>query len=433
MAASSTYRQILIELAERYGLGRVVTLSSQTTTTLVLTTEGSPELRGPFSAATIPVGSPVVMTVETSGTDVLGDRTFVSNWAPASGTVTVSPAIGGTDGTEAIIFHPWIKDADRVLEAVNRALRNRCRRWVRVPFTKAGRGADLRGVVGDWTLSNATAAYTDWAGSTYEGHIDRSITVTNTAINGYVHTGSIGVQPEETWYFNVSMLSDGTSTARITIRDVTNGTNITPTYTEGAATTTRFSWQLSEGYFEIPSGCYQIQFRLGIDENSVSVDFSPLVAAPNGTTQYPLGYWLQDENSVGNLFTVDYIPTTETGSMDSARWCDYIVPHRLQTFSDGPVVDFEWAPPFPLYYEALVSADALTSMTSTTPVELDRVCRWAMFELYDRLMRDEMHERARADNGSLLSSQFRIMRNAALKQAQWSMHEPKLNYVRGRA
>src|SRR3990172_3373960 len=154
MPATVTLRQILIELVERYALGRVIPVSSNTTTTFTLTTTGSPELRGPFTGLAIPVGSPVICTVETTGTSALGNRTFVSNWAPSTGVLTVSPAVGDTDVTEIIVLDPEIKDADRLLEAVNRALLNRLGRWELRPLTFVPDG-DLQGATGTdyWTAA----------------------------------------------------------------------------------------------------------------------------------------------------------------------------------------------------------------------------------------------------------------------------------------
>src|SRR3990167_6489955 len=100
MPSTTTLATLLSELAEELDLGLVLDDASATTTVITETTTGSSELRSPSTGLGIPVKSPVTVVTGTAGED-----TFVSNWSPTNGTVTVFPAIT-TGSTKFIIWKP---------------------------------------------------------------------------------------------------------------------------------------------------------------------------------------------------------------------------------------------------------------------------------------------------------------------------------------
>lgn len=450
MPATVTYRQILIELVERTGLGKVVPVSSNTTTTFTLTTTGSPELRGPFTGLAVPVGSPVICTVETSGTTALGNRTYVSNWVPSTGVLTVSPAIGDTDVTEIIVLDPVIKDPDRVLESVNRALQNRLGRWQLMPLTYAPDG-DLQGttVTDYWTAAaNGTAAYATAqvfpAGSAADavGQVSLNRVVQLTTSGGASTLTGNGIRwpvstQQRSWYFLTAIrLVSGTGTAEFKIRDNTNSADITLQVTRGndtntLTTTTLGGFMLCEGTLQMPATCAEVAPQLSLSATGMVAQMAPLILFPQGVTQFPMPNRIESTEQVGNFY--GGISLRSPGTLaDIWRVDDCALEHRMFDYGDHLTVAFNTMIHRPLWFEESVSGIALSAMTDTTTFPLDRVVKWAEFELYDLLMRREYVENRRAENGAQIPNSWRALRNAALKSAQWSNYEPELKQVIGR-
>ena len=457
MPASITYRQILIELVEKYGLGKVVPLNgTQSGTTLVLTTDGSPELRGPFSAVGIPVGSPIIVTSETTGSEAVGDRSFVSDWAPSSGTITISPAITtNTDHTEAIIFEPWVKDADRVLEAVKRTLENRIGRWELRPLTYVPDG-DLQGVlpasywtvVGTGTLSYASAqifpvaqATADQAGATGLNRMLQFVstsaaTVTSTGIRVAPDLGSTGDQ----WHFWTAVrIVAGTGTVSLNVLDNTATAAIDVNVLRGNSDRTHTQTAIGdfivfEGTFTPPEDCGEIAFQLEFSATGITAQMTPIIAFPSNAQQFPLPNRIEAEEQVCNFFYAQ--GNFNPGNLAGTHFLGPITTngnsHGIYDYGDHLTVSFNFPITQPTFYEEYVNGTAPTVMTDTTTFPMERICKWAYFELMDRLMRDEMHNGPRAENGALSPSRFRPLRNAAYKSAAYSGYEPQLKQVRGR-
>lgn len=386
MAATTTFKSLIEQLAEETGLGYVLPSVTGTTTQLTLANAYG---AGPFLAQRFPRGSAIL----TTGGTAINEVTFVDTYTPSTGVITTSPSVSGTY-TDAVMF-PFgsgIDHPDRVKEAINRALSRRCKRLVRVPFTQALTGADMRGesATADWTESNCTVAYVD----TTEGEngLDRTMDVTTSAVSGYAYTGNIPVHAGEIWDFQTAMITyTGSYTARITFYDVTNATTITPTFTIGSATTTSKTFVTVKGYLTIPTGCSQMQIRLTGDENGAIVGFAPVVAAVRNAKFYSAGIWVRNKSDLGNLWTVSYEGDTTTAiGPESATWREYIVAHNVQAFGSSPTFDFYGhAPPFPLYYEAWVPGAALSSMTDTTVLPVEQVLAWSKYELRKMLYERE--------------------------------------------
>ena len=449
MPATVTLRQILIELVERYALGRVIPVSSNTTTTFTLTTTGSPELRGPFTGLAIPVGSPVICTVETTGTSALGNRTFVSNWAPSTGVLTVSPAVGDTDVTEIIVLDPEIKDADRLLEAVNRALLNRLGRWELRPLTFVPDG-DLQGatVTDYWTAAaNGTAAYAtaqifpagSAAGAFGQVGVSRLVQLT-TAGGASTLTGN-GIRvpvstQQRTWYFLTAIrLVSGTGTAEFKVRDNTNSADITLQVMRGNDTNTLTvtalgDFLICEGTLQVPATCAEIAPRLSLSATGMVAQMAPVIMFPEGAVNFPLPNRIESVEQVGNFFTS--LALRSPGSFyDMAIWEDPVV-HRIHDYGDHRTVTFDSLIIHPLWFEEYVNGSALSAMTDTTTFPLDRIVKWAKAE-YELL---RMERVSKGHNGTA-ESQSKVrgaerLAARALRAAQGSGYEPRLKNIVGR-
>lgn len=433
MAATSTLRQLLIELTERNGLGVVVPVASNTTTTFTLTTTGSPELRGPFSGRKIAIGSPVVCTVETSGTSALGNRTYVSDWNPSTGVLTVSPAVGDTDVTEIIIFNPDIGDPDRPIEAINRALLNRCDRWQKVSCTFVPDGDLLGGTVADfWTASAGTAAYSTLAVPEVAGQRAVQITHSSTAnITG----NTIPARAGEVWEFETAIraTTDG-DTAALTWRDIVAGADITVSYYDGDGSTTSRGFITQRGEFTVPGTVdtdARIAPRLTVSgSGTMTAQMAQIVAFPKDAHTFPLQQRVRSTEHVGNFFRV--LSGSSFSGPDERRYrTTEPLEHSFSNDGDHLAVTFSGCRG-PLFYEERIFGSALTAMTDTTSFPIDHVIKWAYFELMDRQMRVEMMARNRSKDGANIPSIYRPLRNAALKSAKWSDYQPQLVNVTGR-
>ena len=381
MAATTTLKTLLEDLVEETGLGTVLPSCTGTTTQLTL---ANAYAAGPFLAQRFARGSAILTTAGTA----INEATFVDTYTPPTGVITHTPLVSGTY-TSAILCHfgTGVDHPDRLKEAINRALTRRCRRKVRMPFTRGGDGADLSDTISDWTLSNCTAEYrlTEFD----DGGLDRFISITNTGSNGYATTGDVWAREGEIWDFIVTRanFADG-QTARITVRDTTNSTTITPTYTVGSATSSSRAYTVAQGYFTVPDDCSIISFRLGCDQNGAEYGYGPIIAWPRGIKQFSVSPNVRSVADIGNFYRLSYEQnTTDPIPAEMGNWSDYLASHGTQEGGYSPVVYFDTAPQFPLYYEAFVSHQPLTSLTpatdvaAATAVNSERVLAWAKYEL----------------------------------------------------
>lgn len=382
----------------------------------------------------------------------------VTNYAPATGVVTYN-TLGGTMNTAlvkpftAIIWDKDVAHVDRVLDAVNRALTNRLGRWVPRPLTFVPDG-DLQGatVTDYWTAAaNGTAAYATAqvypAGSAADAvgqvGVSRLLQLTTSGGSSNVDGNGIRVQlstSERTWHFWTAIrLVSGTGTVTFSVRDSTNTADIDLQVTQGndsntLTTTTLGDFMICEGTFQLPATCAEIAPRLACSATGMVAQMGPVIMFPANASRFPLPNRIQSDEDIGNFMWGH--TTSDPGGLEALCFSEPVTTggaqHSFQDYGDHRTVHFNFMVNDPLWYEEYVRGTTLSGMAETSTFSLDRIVKWAVFELYDRLMREEMNTRARADNGSLLSSQFRIMRNAALKEAQWSRHEPPLKYVVGR-
>src|SRR3990167_2436833 len=218
MAATTTLATLLSELAEELDLGLVISAGTGATTSITETDTGVSELRGPFTGAKIPIGSPV--TVITGGT--VGEDTYVSNFVSSTGVVTLSPAIT-TGATGFIIWKPVVKHGKNVEKAISRA-HQKCRRWMKVPLTFVPDGEMLASTVADyWTASAGTASYQSLATPEMYGRV---IQISHSSA-ATLTSNTIPARAGETWEFETAIraTTDG-DTATLSVQDITNSAAI---------------------------------------------------------------------------------------------------------------------------------------------------------------------------------------------------------------
>lgn len=447
MAATTTLGTILTGLAEENDLGLVIDAGTGATTTITETDTGVSELRGPFTGAKIPIGSPV--TVITGGT--VGEDTYVSNFDPTTGVVTVSPAIT-TAATGFIIWKPPVKHGKNVEKAVNRAVINRLTRRIMRPLTFVPDG-DMQGatVTDYWTAAaNGTAAYASAqvypagsaAAAAGQVGLNRVVQLTST---GATRMDSNGIRQvvstqQRAWYFLTAIrLVSGTGTASLVIRDNTNAADITPQVSRGndsntLTTTTLGDFMLCEGTFQLPATCAEVAFRLSLSATTMVAQMTPLIAFPLGSYSFPLPNRIEADEQVGNFYPG--WTRRSPGGLNDVTYGDPFttggVTHTLIDNGDHRTVNFNLPVHRPLWFEELVNGASVSALSDTSMFPSDYILKWARFEVYDFLMRQEMNEGRRADNQTVQPSQWRQLRNAALKSAENSGYAPQPITVLGR-
>ena len=429
MAATTTLATLLSELAEELDIGLVIAAGTGATTTITEADTGVSELRGPFTGAKIPVGSPV--TVITGGT--VGEDTYVSNFVSSTGVVTLSPAIT-TGATGFIIWKPVVKHGKNVEKAISRA-HQKCRRWMKVPLTFVPDGEMLATTIADyWTASAGTASYQSLATPEMYGRV---IQISHSSA-ATLTSNTIPARAGETWEFETAIraTTDG-DTATFTVQDILGSAEITVTYHVGDGATTSRAFVMQRGTFTVPGTVdtdARIAFRIAVSGSGTeAAQMAPIIAYPRNATSYPFNNRVLDTNRVGNFFAVRGY-TTGAGPEERLYTGPITVGGRTATFSnegDHLVVSFN-APAERIYYDELIYGGTLTAMADTTVFPPEMGKRWARAEIYDFLMRGEFADQKRAENGVPLPSAWRSLRNAAYTAAKWSEFEPEPVMINGR-
>lgn len=430
MPATTTLATLLTDLAEENDLGLVISGATGATTTITNSaTAGISELKGPFTGAKIPVGSPV--TVITAGT--VGEDSYVSNFVASTGVVTLSPAIT-TDATGFIIWNPEIKHGKNVEKAISRA-HQKCRRWQKVPLTYVPDGEMLATTVTSyWTSSAGTPSYVSLA--TPEVAAGRVLQISHTSAEN-AQSNTIPARAGEVWEFEtaIRVTTDG-DTATFSVRDITNSVEITVTYSVGDGATTSRAFQTLRGTFTVPGTAdtgARIAFRIAVSgSGTMTAQMAPLIAFPRDAMSFPFTNRVLGLDRVGNFYYGDNYGTN--AGPDERGYSETLLGGgRAASFSDNGdhlVVSFNFAPCGPVYYDELVYGGALTALTDTVVFNPEYVKLQARATLYDFLMRSELRGLKKLENGLPAPSAWRVPRNAAVKSARWSLHEPELMNIR---
>lgn len=447
MAATSTLKQILEQLATETGMGAILPAYTGTTTTLTATTSYG---AGPFTGSKFPIGSPVIITSTTG----LGEKTFVAGYNPIIGVITVSPAIT-TASSSAIVFDKDFEHADRITDAVNRA-QNKVARWQLMPLTFVPDG-DMNAATVDafWRdTGSASVAYATVPAFPAVANADAVGTVgmarqvvqgTTSGGGGTVSSNGILAPVSaqlRSWFFRTAIrLVSGTGTASFGVYDDTNGSvpitlQVKRGNDSGTLTTTTFGdFMVCEGTLQLPATCAEFTARLVLSADSMVAQMAPVIMYPLGALSFPLPNRITSDDDIGNFYP------TRTGGPSPSTLADISlgepytvggITHTITDYGDHRTVTFNIAPHCPLWYDELYSEPALTTLTGTTTFPLDYVVKWAKFELFKFLYQKERAKRARLDSGSPTPSVWRTATKESLIEAENCNYEPRLMKVYGR-
>ena len=222
----------------------------------------------------------------------------------ANGRLNVTPAWSEAP-TEGDPYEVWAHsiDPDDVDRARDRALTEMCSQWALQPITEIRNGGYEDGVLGStptgWSLTTSTFNKT---ALTFPATASRnSALLTNSSANGYASSTSFYVRPEQSFYFYVRV-SARTGTAAVTFRDITNGADIT--LASGTSTVTGRGWTAVELRAQVPSGCYEIQIRLGAQGDTDVVEYGPVHLTFDEQQRAALPDRIVTEKDVGPVFAL---------------------------------------------------------------------------------------------------------------------------------
>jgi hypothetical protein len=403
--------------------------AASSTTTITVNDDGVPDLRGPFSSTTIPVGSPIVITSETASTELTGFSSFVTGWNTSTGVITFSPALpAGTDATGAVIITASeIKHSTRLIEAINRALTNHCSRWQKVPLTFVPDGELLGAVASFWTASAGTASYQSLASPETVG---QALQISHSSAAN-AQSNTIPCRPTEEWEFFTAIraTTDG-DTATFSVQDITNSAEITVSYSEGSGSTTGRGFVGQKGQFTVPATCDRIAFRLAVSgSGTMTAQMAPIIAFPKDAATFPFTNRVLFSR-VGNFFR-PHRGGNPTGP-EERRYTPLLQGGRLAEFSDTGdhlTVTFNFSPGV-VYYDELVFGSTLSAMSDTTVFPLDQVVKWTKYELYKMFYNAERP--VRNGDGRIMPSAWKPRVNEAFREASRSAYEPEFMQLAGR-
>lgn len=387
---STSQAVLLRDLVREYALGRAGTATSATTTTLV----DAPNFGGPIPGGVFPNGSPIRIT----GDAAAGSNTYKTGAIdPATGTITISPAVAANTGVPTFIVATAVEHCDRLVEALNRSLQRMCSHQWKVMLTNIVDGDFLGALVGvaisdNWSQVNAAFGAT---GSRYvdlaipDGYAMRGAAVVTTGTNGYIQSASTPAHPSTTRNFFTTMRASGSgTTAQLILMDITNTAVITPTFSIGAATTTSQGFVVARGTYTVPATCTQIAWRLNVQESGKTAIFGPLADVEQGQTVFSAPIHLQSEDDVLGWYALS---VREVGAIlnpgpDTFSYLSW-QPDGVKygDFGWGFGIQFESAPPFPIAMDEYNFFPELTSDADTTAAPPQLVLCGAAVQLYEML------------------------------------------------
>ncbi len=369
---TTSLKTLLESFVEEQAVGRVGTCTGVgSTTTLIDATR----FGGPFQPSEWPRGSPIRMT---GNGNRAGQKSYVSNYAPATGTLTLDPAMtNASQATDTFVIakREVCDDIDRMIEALNRGLRRHCKRRVKVPFTYCA-GGDLMGSASDWLGVNASITYVEQAHP--NAPAQRVMKVQASADGGYATQADtdkkIQVHPGEVWEFWTFGRAPSSAAGTLEFWDRTNTVEIEARFSQGAKTipVTTLAYVDLRGEFTIPAGCFRLETRQTSSLSGYETEWGPLIMRPRGASRYTSAPHLQSLTRVGDFWTVKGGKSGATSGLESYAFEPVELGYTTQEQGWGFDFSFDESPPFPLFYDELLVYGALTAEADTTacPEEL---------------------------------------------------------------
>lgn len=347
----------------------------------------------------------------------------ISDDEPSTGTLTLARsfpnAVAAGDAYEVYAgLNP-----DQWGAAIDTGL-TRCRYLSRSPITLIPDGDMEASNLTNWTGVNATLAKSATDAVTFGA---LSLTVTNTAVNGYAQSAAIPVRPTSGFQLWVDYRCIGTAvcTAQVQVWDNTNNaaiqTWISPDADSGQNPQ---GGQIHLG-FAVPAGCFSVLIQLGGAEATATVAFDDAILLCTSQFRYSLPSWLVTRNQYATL-----VERWGVRPLDY-RYTDVSWPLNLEEDPTALVTFRCDLPPNQISRPVYLSGErpygpmASTADSATTAAPLDWA-RWvvaeAAYELFGKAIEQQSVGRLRMDRADVAT-------RAANANAQYMpAHETRLGY-----
>ena len=245
-----------------------------------------------------------------------GQRSYATGPPTSTGVITVSPPFTVRVDT-AVTYEVWDPDGphpdigDRMIDV---GLQEDCWRWIPVPITyvpygdfgeelSISGGSVVDGTTTAWAATTATPSFV----SQVPPHefVRRVLRITADGVGGFLQSQAIDVDVDNrsAWRIEALTRAQGAGSAggdaRIVLRNLTAGTDITPTT---ALTWTRRGWGLINSDFTIPAACNQIAIRLVTQNTAEVADWAWVQAWPTDQTRFSLPQRIVAKKHVGSVF-----------------------------------------------------------------------------------------------------------------------------------
>ncbi len=304
-----------------------------------------------------------------------GETRRVTSYDPASGSVTVNRAYASAVDATSIYELVRTVSPDAIHQALNDTLA-RC--WYRTMalVTLATDGDMEDAATSSWTptgVAKVAASHEPLAGT-------QALQVTNSGASGYAASDRVGMLEGQRFALEV-WVAPGSRTAELTVRNATAGSTL------DTATATGVAWRPLRISFEVPSGCDEIEVRLGGAEADAVTTWDNVALLRAGRRQYPLPDWLSRRQQALEIWQRR---TDSPGSdvMRAAGWWR-LVPSPT---GGGPPfwLEVDSAPGAGevLLIEGLRPYAPLTGDSSTTTAPSDWIVQGALAEVYRHLRRE---------------------------------------------
>lgn len=334
-------------------------------------------------------------------------------YTPATGTLTVSPAITATKSAD--VFEVWdaVKTVDEVDQAIDDALTMHCFRWVPVPLTKVTDG-DMgdTAVTSLWTASAAgitptkvNVAFPDKVGRRY-------LRTLHTIATKYVYSATMNAVPGDVWRLS-ALVRAVVGTAILSAYDVTNSADITLSG-DGGSYAGR-AWAHLDNTFTVPATCKQIRIHVGGTGATDDIYWTNIIAYQQDETQFVLPMRIANEKKIGHVL---YRTGDDVEDFRFEPYCESDRHAGISAEMGGVVVRLSHAPGTgsPVYVEEKCTYDALSGDTSTTDCDPELVLACATYRLMKRLANKGYS--LPTPQGYLAPSEWQQRRDEALREMQ---------------
>ena len=358
--------------SEETGLATLGIATANGTTTTVVASG----LAGAYSASRWSRGTAIRFSTLNSAAATT--NTSLDSYAPATGTITVLPAITATKSAD--VFEVWsaVDSVDEVDDAIDRGLTRRCFRWVPIPLTKVTDG-DMgdTAVTGLWTASAAgitptkvNVAFPDRVGRRY-------LRTLHTIASKYVYSNTISAVGGDVWRLS-ALCAANVGTAILTPYDVTNSANITLSGDGGSYAGS--AWKHLDNTFTIPATCEQIRIHVGGTGATDDIYWTNIIAYQQDETQFVLPMRIASEKKIGNVL---YRTGDDVKDFRFEPYCESGRHAGISAEMAGVIVRLSHAPGTgsPAYVEEKCTYDPLSGDTSTTDCDVELALACIKYEL----------------------------------------------------